>query len=657
MRDDDDHIPMRHIPMRLLTARLSHVDRTRSPAIWVVAAMCLLSVTLVVVAQQPKPADPAPPNSAPSEPSSLDAIAVEQGKIADKYARLEQLLIRMSELEATSNPQRAALLKRAAQQSSDKLTRQQLNTLVKLLVPPAQLKRAVDDQQQIVGDLKALLELLQSENRSDRLKSERTRIRDYIKEVDRLIRLQQGVQGRTEGGDDANKLAKDQQNVADRTGKLAQQVKESEEGAAPDQKSAEDAKENEPGKEGSKSADKKSGDGKSSSPGSSPKNSPKEKTTDDKSKNQKPSDQKPGDQKSGDQKPSDQKPGDSKSGDQKPSDQKPSDQKGGEPKAGGPPKSGESPKDSGKPSKGTPQESPDEPSPSAPSEPQSEEPSADQTKENPVRKRLEAAEERMRAAEKKLSEAKQKEATADQEQAREELEKAKAELEQILKQMREEEMERTLAMLEGRFRRMLETQLKIYESTKRLDRIAAPQRTRDVDIQSNKLGFEQGKLSVEADKALLLLREEGSSVAFPETVEMMRDDMQQVADRLAATHIDRVTQGIEEEIIQTLEELIASMQKAQQDLKDKKSPPPMPQQPMDPSDRPLVDQLAEIKMIRALQLRVNTRTQRYARLLTDADDPVGRANDADLRQSLSKLAEMQQRIHEITRNLVLGKNE
>ena len=112
---------------------------TQSRSVWVVSWMCLLSLTLVVVAQQP-PADGRGSSrrnaSVPPAAPLLDDLAVKQGKIADKYARLEQLLIRMSELEATNNPQRAALLKRAAQQSSEKLTRQQLNTLVKLLVPP-----------------------------------------------------------------------------------------------------------------------------------------------------------------------------------------------------------------------------------------------------------------------------------------------------------------------------------------------------------------------------------------------------------------------------------------------------------------------------------------------------------------------------------------
>jgi len=77
---------------------------------------------------------------------------------------------------------------------------------------------------------------------------------------------------------------------------------------------------------------------------------------------------------------------------------------------------------------------------------------------------------------------------------------------------------------------------------------------------------------------------------------------------------------------------------------------------MQPQDMPLVDGLAELKMIRALQMRVNTRTKRYSRLLDDADDPTGQATDQDLLEALAKLADRQQRIYQITRDLVLGKN-
>jgi hypothetical protein len=62
-------------------------------------------------------------------------------------------------------------------------------------------------------------------------------------------------------------------------------------------------------------------------------------------------------------------------------------------------------------------------------------------------------------------------------------------------------------------------------------------------------------------------------------------------------------------------------------------------------------------MIRALQMRVNTRTQRYSQLLQDADDPVGQAQDEELRQALSLLADKEQRIYRVTRDIVLGKNK
>jgi hypothetical protein len=70
-----------------------------------------------------------------------------------------------------------------------------------------------------------------------------------------------------------------------------------------------------------------------------------------------------------------------------------------------------------------------------------------------------------------------------------------------------------------------------------------------------------------------------------------------------------------------------------------------------------VDAIAELKMIRALQMRVNTRTNRYARLLDDIEDPTGQATDQELIDALGSLAERQERIYQITRDLVLGKNQ
>jgi hypothetical protein len=194
---------------------------------WTIAAtIAALLGTGVLSAQD---AVPAPAPAGESGPTSSDELALDQSSLADKYAKLEQLMIKMAELEGLGNPKRAALLTRAVEQSKERLTKTQLETLVKLL-NQKQLKRAIDGQATVQTDLKALLELLMSEDRSDRLKSEQQRIREYIKEVERLIRLQKSAQGQNEGGADAKRVAQEQGRIAGQTGDLARKIQENEEG-------------------------------------------------------------------------------------------------------------------------------------------------------------------------------------------------------------------------------------------------------------------------------------------------------------------------------------------------------------------------------------------------------------------------------------------
>lgn len=582
---------------------------------------------------------PAPGACAQATPRSVDQLAVQQGIVADKYAKLEKLLEEMARIEAVSNPKRAALLMQALKQSKENLTAAKLNSIIKLL-SQEQLKRALENQQDVRKDFQGLLELLLSENRSDRLKSEQERVREYLKEVERILRLEKSVQGRTEGGAPTEEVAKDQAKVADRTGQLGKKIQENEEGDA----------------NGGKKQDGAEGGGKQSG-------GPGQEKKDD---GQSLPDRKPGDKPSDEPKGKDQGQGSDKGQD------KDGQSKQGQGKAGAAKESGkagqgkpaqEPGKGSGPGQKSKDGQSQDQGQPGPGQEGQSGEsdPSSAAKKDkdpagNPARKRIQAAEQKMRDAQKKLEEAQRKEAVQEQEKAKEELEKAKAELERILRQLREEEVERVLALLEGRFRKMLEIQVRIYEDTTRLDKVPELERELKVNVPAGKLASEERKLVVEADKALNLLMEEGSSVAFPETVGQMRDDMQQASDRLDAANVGKITQGIEQDIIAALEELIAALQKAQKD-RDKQKQQPQSMQPGQPQDQPLVDALAEMKMIRSLQLRVNTRTQRYAKLLDNIEDPTGQATDQELREALLKLAEKQDRIYRVTRDLVLGKNK
>jgi len=207
-----------------------------------------------------------------------------------------------------------------------------------------------------------------------------------------------------------------------------------------------------------------------------------------------------------------------------------------------------------------------------------------------------------------------------------------------------------LAMLEARFRKMLVLQREVYEGTIQLDKIPKPQRSHNHEIESGRLSSKQQRIVVEADKALLLLHEDGTAVAFPEAVEQMREDMQQVVYRLARAKVGEITQAIEEDIIAALEEMIEALKKAQKDLEE--GDPPPPGQPGSPQDPPLVDVLAELKMIRALQMRVNRRTQRYSKLIEGEQ-----AERAELIDALQRLAEREQRIYRVTRDLELGRNQ
>lgn len=249
----------------------------------------------------------------------------------------------------------------------------------------------------------------------------------------------------------------------------------------------------------------------------------------------------------------------------------------------------------------------------------------------------------MKEAQKKLDEAKRQGAVEKQDQAIRELEQAKAELERILRQLREEETQRMLALLEARFRKMLAMQREVYEGTVRLDKIPAAERTHDQEIESNRMSRKEAEIVLEADKALTLLHEDGTAVAFPEAVEQIRSDMEQVVEFLAAANVGGVTQSVEKDILAALEEMIAALQKAIKDHEDQKSQPSQSGQSRDP---PLVDQLSEIKMVRALQMRVNVRTERYGKL----------KESPEVREVLAKLSRQEARVNKITRDLSMGKN-
>ncbi len=522
--------------------------------------------------------------------------------------------------------------------------------------------------------------MLQSENRADRVREQKDQVRRTIEETERLLRLESSLRGRTEGGGQTDKAASDQQKLAEKAAQIAKDISpEAKEDSADKPKDSAKQSEGEPSKDpankdSSKNADKQGSENKDSSDkpnkegdqenqDGKPDSKPKPADADAPSKDKPPADKDSPGKEPSDKKPEDKKPEDKNSGD-KNSDDKNKDGKNSEdPSQSGQPKSGQpdqQPPNSQKsqpgeqqPAEGTPQESSGEPSESEdkPEQPKSPMDRAHQT--------LKQAQKRMEEAQQKLQEGKREGAVEKQRQAEQELKAAIEELEEILRQLREEEIERSLAALEERLRLMLQLQNKVLDESKRLQEIGAGGNDRQVEIRANNLANDEKKIINEAQRTLLLLREEGTSAAFPESLSHIISDMQKVAERLAKADVGKLTISIEEDIVSSLEELVEAMSEIKKENQDRKeNPPPAGQPPQgQPGEQPLVNQLAEMRLIRTLQLRINKRTQTLSELLKDPNDVVGQAEATDIQSQLRELADRQSSIKQVTRDIVIGKNK
>jgi hypothetical protein len=610
--------------------------------------------------------------TAPAE--EVVPLAAEERQVLDRFSELEKKLLRMAELTAATDPHRASLLRKAVAQSKQQGIESQLSQLVELLGQD-RLAPAVKSQAAVGQDLTRLLELLLSEDRSKRLQSEKERIGKYIQRVNQLIKQQKQLQGEAAGQADLKQIAEHQGQLAEKTGELARDIGDSDgdgkdkkspdSKAKPDKAKPDKAKPNKPadGKsDGGKSDDGKSDGGKSDGGKSDGGKSSKEGKPGD----SQPSDEQPGKEDSPKKEPAedpaaeDTKPEGEKEPADKPAGGSPGDKQSPDGKPGSDPSSPDGaessgkPAESGSPAKGKPGGKPSEGSDESP-QPGEEQadggPAEDKPEEegekSPVRERVAQAEQKMRDAQKKLAEAQRDQAVQKQEEAKRDLELAKAELEAILRQLREEEVGRTLAMLESRFRKMLELQNQVNTGTKRLDKATAEQRDHDDEIEAGRLSRQEAAIVVEANKALAVLHDEGSAVAFPEAVSDLRDDMEQVVVRLAQAKVDALTQGLENDIVVALEEMIAALHSAQ-----KQQAPQKGAQSGGETEAPLVDDLSEIKMIRSMQMWVNQRTKRYTEMVkSDASE------SPDLIAALRRLADREQRIHRVTRDIVVGRNK
>jgi len=232
---------------------------------------------------------------------------------------------------------------------------------------------------------------------------------------------------------------------------------------------------------------------------------------------------------------------------------------------------------------------------------------------------VEGAKKAMQRASRNLRGRSARRANKDQKEALERLEKAREELEEALRQLREEEQLMLLEALERRMVQMLQKQTKIHKETLSLNiRLretvkAGKKAPRAVVDKGQQLGDGEAELSVDAEKILEILREEGTTVVIPDVMEDMRKDLGALAKRLRKLQSGDYTQQIQQDVMETLRELIEVIK---DELGRRQGGGGQPGEPQEGNpDENLLPTSAELKMLKALQLRVNKRTNTFDRML------------------------------------------
>jgi len=542
------------------------------------------------------------------------SLTTTQEAISRRYKRFEETLLKMAELMRKTDPDRAELLRRVIGKSKEQFITLRMDRLIELL-ENEQFGDAIDQQDDLIVELASILDLLGSEDRAQEIEEEKRRLKDLIRNVDMLLGKQKSIRADTERGAGAEGLKRRQEDLAEKTQKLGEKIDKQDQEKA-DELRGDQSEDKGDSSEGQTGKSESGEGGKSQEQPPEGENSDGEKSGDDPSESEKSQSENPEGEKS-------------------------------------PGKSSEGEKSKGQPSEGQPSEGqPSEGQSSPGGESQPSQSNQQQQPSTPGRQEIEQARKAMEDALDKLKREQRDGAPQDQTDAIAKLQQAKEKLEEILRQLREEEREQLLTKLEDRFQQMLAVQLLIYDNTVALGKVPEGELESRQLSKAKDLSRKEAELVVEAEKALALLKDEGSSIAFPEAVEQMRDDMRTVVGRLDVAKVDELTQGIEEDIIEALEEMIEALQREIEEAQEKKQQQQQQQQQNQNQDPELIDELAELKMLRALQLRINRRTKRLGRLF-DGEQ----ATKPDILEQLRRLSARQKRIQEATHDLSTGKNE
>ncbi len=263
----------------------------------------------------------------------------------------------------------------------------------------------------------------------------------------------------------------------------------------------------------------------------------------------------------------------------------------------------------------------------------------------PGQKSAAAAAKSMQQAASSLSQGNASAAGSKQGQAVEQLKKAAEDLERAITKAREAAQEETLAKIEQILRDALERQKIITKLTDQTyKKRSGDKYDRPEVLKLAELSDGEGELAEKIDGALVRIRAEGTTAVFPMVLDEVHEDLANVQNRLAKKKAGPLTQSVQKGIEKNLEELVDALQKEQRRRKKKKKgggggggggkKPP------------LVPPVAELKMLRSLQVQINKRT-----LVLDASGRSDEASGTELKLQHKIVAKKQSRVTKTTQEL------
>jgi hypothetical protein len=169
-------------------------------------------------------------------------------------------------------------------------------------------------------------------------------------------------------------------------------------------------------------------------------------------------------------------------------------------------------------------------------------------------------------------------------------------------------------------------------------------------LRCSQLADREAALASTGEEALTFMLENSSPVVFPRIVQDINADLDRLEGRLKEEKTGEGTAFVQDAVEQALADLIEALEQAQGE-----PPPPEEQEPQEqegggsggsPPPPPLISALAELKLLRNRQVRVNEGTK----MLDERSQDAG--IDADLAERIGVMTGRQKDVHTMTQELV-----